>query len=83
MDMLARWAPTMVSILVLAIAYGRLTGRVDSHGEQFKSNDKRFDGIDNRLDDHAVDLKNQGLALAKLEAWRDGYNAATARLKEG
>jgi hypothetical protein len=51
---------------------GQITGRIREQETTLVSHNARLNGHDEKLSDQAI-------ALAKLEAWREGYNAATRK----
>lgn len=63
MNSWAPWIPAIVAVIGIIYNSGILSNKVASH--------------DKRLDAHAAEIKAQGLSIVKLEAWNDGYNAAT------
>lgn len=64
-DHLALWAPTIISVISALIFGGGLVQRVRDHGKL--------------LEKHTKEITINALDIAKLNAWRDGYNAATHR----
>lgn len=66
------WAPSLISVATAIFIAGMMYSKQKDHDEQLLSHDKRFERIE------AKDSL-QDVALAKLEAWRDGYNAASQR----
>lgn len=65
MDHLALWAPTVVSAIIGLIVGG---GFLQSVKDLKKTSAQ-----------HTVEININTLDIAKLNAWRDGYNAATHR----
>jgi hypothetical protein len=47
-----------------------------------RNESKRNDLQDLRLDGHDSKIELAALSIARLEAWRDGYNAAVSRHPE-
>ena len=72
---LAAWGPTIVAVITMIFTAGLLVGSI-------RSESKRNDKQDDRLDGHDSTISAQGVAIARLEAWRDGYNAAVSRHPE-
>lgn len=70
MNNLAAWGPTIVSGLVMVFTAGLLVGRIRNQETTLKDHHDRLNIIDTRLDGHSD-------RLARSEAWREGYNAAT------
>ena len=68
---LAAWAPTLVSVIAGLLFVGMIYGK---HG----SNTERIDGHDREIDKLHVRVGDTEVEIAKLTAWRDGYNAAVA-----
>lgn len=64
-DHIALWAPTLVSIVMGLVFGGGVIQRVKDHGKI--------------LEKHTDEINTNALDIAKLNAWRDGYNAATNR----
>ncbi len=71
----ALWGPTIVSVVVMIFTAGLLVGAL-------RNETKRNDGQDGRLDGHDEKIELAALSIARLEAWRDGYNAAVSRHPE-
>jgi len=70
---LAAWAPTIVAGITMIFTAGLLVEKLRDVGRTQNSHGVRLDGLDKELQTAAI-------AIAKLEAWRDGYNAATYRV---
>lgn len=70
MEDLARWAPTVVAGITMIFTAGLLVGRIRNQETTLKDHHDRLNVIDTRLDGHSD-------RLARSEAWREGYNAAT------
>jgi hypothetical protein len=69
---LAAWGPTIVAGVTMIFTAGIL---VQSHRDLRRAQEDhglRLNGLDK-------EVQIQAVAIAKLEAWRDGYNAATYR----
>lgn len=66
------WAPTLVTVIMAIFVAGKIYSKQEDHDERLKDHDERFEQI-------SVRDSLQDVALAKLEAWRDGYNAATSK----
>jgi len=67
---LAAWGPTIVAAITMIFTAGLLVGRIRNQELTLKDHHDRLDSIDTRLDGHSD-------RLARSEAWREGYNAAT------
>jgi hypothetical protein len=65
------WGPTLVSIGTALVIAGGYLFTTKEHSRRLKEHDDKFIEVDARNN-------LQDVALAKLEAWRDGYNAASA-----
>lgn len=70
MEDLARWAPTIVAAITMIFTAGLLVGRIRNQELTLKDHHDRLNTIDTRLEGHSD-------RLARSEAWREGYNAAT------
>jgi hypothetical protein len=68
----AAWGPTIVSIITCVFFAGVLYSNQNNHS-------KRLNEHDTQLDDHTKDITSHSVKIGMLEAWRDGYAAATAR----
>lgn len=69
------WLPTLISVATGVFIAGGLYNTQKTHGEKLKQHDQKF--VDLEAKNNAQDI-----ALVKLESWRDGYNAASAKLNE-
>jgi hypothetical protein len=67
----AAWGPTIVSIVTCIFFAGVLWSNQNDHAKRLDNHDE----LHKETQDH--DSK-QDIALAKLEAWKDGYGAARA-----
>lgn len=65
----AAWGPTIVATVTMIFTAGMLVARVANQ-------DKRLDDHGQQLDTHEGRLNEHAVAIAKAEAWREGYNAA-------
>ncbi len=63
------WGPTLATVVCWIFFGGIAYNKLQDHG-------KRLDGHDEILKEVEKHDTEQDVALAKLEAWRDGYNAA-------
>ena len=65
----AAWAPAIISLAVGILIVGGYLATVRDHGRRLNDND---------IWHKEKDVKDaaQDNAIARLEAWRDGYNAA-------
>jgi hypothetical protein len=66
------WGPTIVAVVTAIFMLGQITGRI-------RDQETTLVNHNGRLDDHDEKLTDQAVAIAKLEAWREGYNAATRK----
>lgn len=66
------WAPTIVTLLGVIFLAGQVTGRIKDQENTIKSHNDRLNDHDGRLGDLDV-------AVAKAEAWREGYNAGKSK----
>jgi hypothetical protein len=67
----AAWAPALISLLTGLILLGGYLAVIREHG-------RRLDDHDELHKETEKHLGAQDVALAKLEAWKDGYSAARA-----
>lgn len=67
------WGPTIVSIVTAVFMAGMLYGKL-------KENSEKIDNLDTEMESIKVRVGLGEIELAKLQAWRDGYNAASNRL---
>lgn len=79
----AAWGPTIVSIVTAIFIAGMMYGKLKQHDKHLEHHDDEFESMNTRFDGEIEALKIRlGLGeveLAKLQAWRDGYNAAIGR----
>lgn len=79
----AAWGPTIVSIITAIFIAGMMYGKLKEHDKHLEQHDDQFETMNDRFDGEIEALKIRlGLGeveLAKLQAWRDGYNAAVGR----
>lgn len=68
----AAWAPTGVAVVAVAFNHGQLVGRIKNQETALAEHHVRLDLHDTKLESHAI-------AIAKLESWKEGYNAGVAR----
>lgn len=68
----AEWGPTVVSIITAVFISGMIYGKVKDHEKKICNLDMEVEAIKVRIGLGEVEL-------AKLQSWRDGYNAATNR----
>jgi len=68
---LAALATLLVTVVAWAHTNGKLTQKVEDNRKDTEAHAERLDDIDQRLNSNDV-------KIAKLEAWKDGYNAAVA-----
>jgi hypothetical protein len=66
------WGPTIVTVVMWVFMAGMLYNTVKDHGNKIAKLDTEVDSIKVRVGLGEVEL-------AKLQSWRDGYNAATNR----
>jgi len=67
------WGPTIIAVITAVFTAGMIAGRIrhqetallEQHG---------------RLDLHDVKLEVHAIAIAKLESWKEGYNAGATRI---
>jgi hypothetical protein len=69
----AAWGPTIVAFVTMVFTAGLLVGKLRDLG-------KTQDQHTGQIGDLDRDVRAQAISIAKLEAWRDGYNAATFRI---
>jgi hypothetical protein len=65
------WGPTLVSIITAFFMAGMMYGKVKDH-------DRYLARHDTEIEDVKIRLGASEIEVAKLQSWRDGYNAATA-----
>lgn len=66
------WGPTLISVATGLIMVGSLFAKVGNHEKKLSDHDKKISDLE----------KTEGLqnvALAELQAWRAGYEAATSK----
>lgn len=77
------WGPTIVSVVTAVFIAGMMYGKLKEHDKRLDQHDEEFDNSSARVDAEIEALKGRiGLGeieLAKLQSWRDGYNAAVSR----
>lgn len=64
-------ATIVIQLLGVTYVYGKLTQRVSDGAMRTKENTEQLETHRSRLDGHDVQI-------GKLQAWRDGYDAARA-----
>jgi hypothetical protein len=72
---LVAWGPSAITVITMIFTAGLLVGNQRDMGKALGNHAKRLDG-------HDLGLQAAAIAIAKLEAWRDGYNAATYKSHE-
>jgi hypothetical protein len=68
----AAWGPTVVSLVTAIFIAGMLYGKINDHDKHLVKHDEDFGSVFVRLSAGEVEV-------AKLQAWRDGYNAAASK----
>jgi hypothetical protein len=68
---LAAWGPTIVAAITMIFTAGLMVEKLRDVGRKQSEHGTRLNG-------HDKDIQVANIAIAKLEAWRDGYNAAVA-----
>lgn len=71
----AAWGPTIVSVVTAVFIAGMIYGKVKDHDRILKEHTDEIDAVKTRIGLGEIEL-------AKLQAWRDGYNAATSKHAE-
>lgn len=66
------WGPTIISFITAVFMAGMLYGKLNEHGEKIDDLGTEVESIKTRIGLGEIEL-------AKLQSWRDGYNAATNR----
>lgn len=81
----AAWGPTIVTALTCiffaGVMWNKTTNvekRVDQHDDKFDSHEEKFKDDKNEMDLIKSAAALQATAIGRLEAWRDGWNAARA-----
>ena len=69
---LADWMPAIVCMAGTIFTAGVTVSTQRDHSRQLLRHDERLDTVEDTQIDH-------GLKLAKLEGWREGYNAGVAK----
>ena len=69
MDSLAAWGPTIVTVVCWIFFAGIMWQKI------FNA-EKRLDDHDEQHQTSRSQIAQQGIEIAKLNAWRDGYNSA-------
>lgn len=72
----AAWGPTIVAVVTMIFTAGALVGRIRDQETTLVDHHDRLDGHDTKLESHAI-------AIAKMESWKEGYNAGAKRSHEG
>lgn len=67
------WAPTGIVVGAALLNHGQLIGRIKNQEMALSEQHVRLDLHDTKLESHAI-------AIAKLESWKEGYNAGVARV---
>jgi ABC-type Fe3+-citrate transport system substrate-binding protein len=75
----ASWGPTIVSIVTAIFIAGMMYGKQKDHTERLAAHDAKFDEVTDEFDKVKTRIGLGEVELAKLQSWRDGYNAATSR----
>lgn len=73
------WGPTIISIITAIFVAGMLYGKQRDHTEHLANHDIKFAEVTDEFDQIKARIGLGEIELAKLQAWRDGYNAATNR----
>lgn len=68
----AAWGPTIVSIVTAIFIAGMMYGKIKDHDKVLLQHTEEIEGVKTRIGLGEIEL-------AKLQAWRDGYNAATSK----
>jgi hypothetical protein len=66
------WGPTLVSVITAIFMAGMMYGKIKDHGEHLARHDTEIEDVKTRLGAGEIEV-------AKLQSWRDGYNAASAK----
>jgi hypothetical protein len=66
----------LVSIFGAFYSAGSARQELRETKERLADHDKRFDDHDDQFAEHTTQLAVHAVDIAKLAAWRDGYNAA-------
>jgi hypothetical protein len=75
----AAWGPTIVSIITAVFIAGMMYGKQKDHTKLLDEHTEKFELVDNEFDKVKTRIGLGEIELAKLQAWRDGYNAATSK----
>jgi hypothetical protein len=68
----AAWGPTIVSLITAIFIAGMMYGKIKDHDGHLAKHDVELDTMLTRLNFGEIEI-------AKLQAWRDGYNAAACK----
>jgi hypothetical protein len=68
----AAWGPTIVSLITAIFIAGMMYGKIKDHDGHLSKHDGELGNV-------LIRLSAGEIEVAKLQAWRDGYNAAAAR----
>jgi hypothetical protein len=64
----AAWGPTIISIVVGIVVIGKTIGRIDNQEKTLAQHDDRIVAVEDKTAAHDI-------AIAKSEAWREGFKA--------
>lgn len=77
------WVPAIITVVGWIFTLGLTVGRINSQEKTLVEHDDRLNGQDVKLENHAAatatKLENHAIAIAKLEAWKEGYNAGVKK----
>lgn len=68
------------NLLIMVLGFAWIGGRKEQRG---RDNSSRLREHDKWLDEHRVRLDGHDVELAKINAWREGYNAGARKRAEG
>lgn len=68
----AAWGPTIVSLVTAIFIAGMMNQKLKDHDQKFIVHDTEIEAVKVRVGLGEIEI-------AKLQAWRDGYNAASNR----
>jgi hypothetical protein len=68
----AAWGPTIVSLITAIFIAGMMYGKIKDHDGHLAKHDEELGTM-------LVRLGVGEIEVAKLQAWRDGYNAAAGK----
>lgn len=68
----AAWGPTIVSLVTAIFIAGMMYGKIKDHDGHLTKHDGELGSVFIRLSASEIEV-------AKLQAWRDGYNAAASK----